>query len=1062
MDSMPKPEITIHAASIPLSRRIFSIFTLLAVISIAMFGLLAFISEREHQRETIRYRNEQWLTIGTRYIHSVMDNDYLDLLRLAGSDLLFKGAAKDLSARLGDETKAWPGVYLEIIDAQGKILASSEASASVTDKSRNGDNAVRLSALNKARQNQQFVDMVGINNTIFMLAASPITALDGNKSTGGGTGNYLLMYREIDRTFMRNIQMVIDHHVGLLPAATSDPAYVIESIPGAVNSVRSIAPLENDTNVFPIQRIENINGKKKLVSYTPVRNQAGQILAYLFVVDSGSPTPGTDLSIFLIIMGFGFFCLLFAAAFYASYNIRLVVGRLRAVLAAAESTSFEAFGNLTQELRRLSSSRQLGDIADHVQKLLDMVYNSKIDLEYALRDKNSTLIDFQEYKEAVESLSAEKLAAENAYHELFDDSPEGLFDIDEDGHFITVNKSLAEMLGYSDPEQCMAEVSSFSEQVCASSDDWTGLKRELTRSTRFTREIDLIRRDRTSLHASLCLKRKELMRDADTFVYYGMVTDLSAQMRLREAENQSRAAAAASSYKSQFLARMSHEIRTPLNAIIGMSELMYETKLSEEQKEYVDILKNAGQSLLGIINDVLDFSKVESGKMTLERIAVDISDLVEKIGHEFEITARNKGLEFEAQIAPNLPPRVGCDPLRLRQILGNLLANAIKFTEKGKVTLAVRPHPEAPREIGATTLMFSVTDTGIGVPEQQQDKIFEDFIQADNSVTRRFGGTGLGLSICKILTEMMGGTIMLSSEENKGTTVYVTIRFEHLPFLAEDADKTRTRPETSLPRSASMQVAESHFGIQPVNTSQAPPGLPTTMDDGYAATQPDLPATMEAASGRARLSEGAAEATRAHGETSEQEQADLPELDSLPPDAADTGNENNMLVYPDKDNPQQLNTLGIMTSETAIFAGGDVDANTPRPLKILHVEDNPNNRQIFSLYLRNTPHLLVEAHNGEEAVEAFRKHHFDLIFMDIEMPLMDGNQATRILRAMEEEKGLPPTPILAITAHVLPEARQSMFAAGCNEFIAKPYRKSDILDMIDKYGYGGVKSGKIS
>ncbi len=1069
MDSTPEQETLLHATSIPLSRRIFSIFILLGIANVAMFGLLAFISEREHQREIIHYRNEQWLTLGTRYIHSAMDSDYLDLLRMANSEFLQKSNLKELSANLEDATKSWPGVYIEVINEQGKVLASGGASDTLAAKLREIDGSIRLSALNKARQNQQFVDIVDIDNSIFLQATTPVQAQGNDKSANNSAGKYLLMYKELDRPFMRNIQLVIDHHVGLIPAGTYDPAYVVESIPGNINSIRYIAPLENADNQFPIQRIESIDGKNKLVSYTPIRNQAGQILGYLFVVDSGGPTPGTDLGLILIGTAAAFFCLLLAMAFYASHHIKMSVGRLRAALNIALAPQ-DTPGYTTPDWRTLYSSRQLGDIADLVQKLMAMANENRRALDYAIRDKNSTLIDFQEYKEAVESLATEKRAAEEAYHELFNDSPQGLFHIDEDGHFLIVNKSLAHMLGYSSPAQCMSEVSSFSDQV-ASPSDWAEIKLQLAHSERLTKEINLARRDQASLHVKLHIKRKDLAQDSASCVYYGMVTDLSEQVRLREAENQCRAASAASSYKSQFLARMSHEIRTPLNAIIGMSELMYETKLSEEQKEYIDILKNAGQSLLGIINDILDFLKVESGKMTLERIPVDIVDLVEKVGHQFELSARNKGLDFELQIAPNLPSRVGCDPLRLRQILGNLLANAIKFTEKGKVSLSVRPHPEAPREIGATTLMFSVSDTGVGVPQQKQGKIFEDFIQADNSVTRRFGGTGLGLSICKILTEMMGGSIMLSSEEHKGTTVYVTIRFEHLPFLAEDQDAAQSKSRSSMLQDTPGQIVEPPFTARSVNSTQGEEINYQAQRAQLAQTAQEMQISGDAQAPTPVYDQSTASTQyneqfgsqydgqygdRNQGQYQDQNQVSLGGLNGMGLNEAYVAHENDMLLYPGTDNAQQLTNLGIMTPDplAALFSGADAEANTPRPLKILHVEDNPNNRQIFSLYLRNTPHMLVEAHNGEEAVEAFRQHHFDLIFMDIEMPLMDGCQATRILRAMEDEQGLPPTPILAITAHVLPEARQSMFAAGCDEFIAKPYRKIDILGMIDKYGYG--------
>ncbi|MBI5592222.1 MAG: CHASE2 domain-containing protein [Deltaproteobacteria bacterium] len=385
----------------------------------------------------------------------------------------------------------------------------------------------------------------------------------------------------------------------------------------------------------------------------------------------------------------------------------------------------------------------------------------------------------------------------------------------------------------------------------------------------------------------------------------------------------------ASQSKSDFLARMSHEIRTPMNAILGMGELLSGTALTEEQKDYLQTLQNSGELLLSLINDILDLSKIEAGLLSLESIPLNIRELVEGVIHILSHKAHQSGLELTCRIAPEVPPFLSGDPTRIRQILMNLIGNAIKFTPQGSIRITVSS-PSGKQSTGC--FQFEVRDTGIGIPAEKQKLIFENFAQAETSTNRQYGGTGLGLAISKRLIEAMGGEIRVESTPGLGSCFIFTLR---LPEVSEI-------PE--IPR---------------------------------ALAQPQ---------------------------------------------------------------PRDLQTGIVMTPILP-------------PVRILLVDDVAVNRRIIEAYLKKTAVHIDIAENGREAIEKYQNGGTDLILMDMEMPVMDGFEATRSIRKLENDSKAAPIPIVALTAHAFSTERQRCLDAGCSHFFTKPIRKADLFKlMLELFG----------
>ena len=550
-------------------------------------------------------------------------------------------------------------------------------------------------------------------------------------------------------------------------------------------------------------------------------------------------------------------------------------------------------------------------------------------------------------------------------------------------------------------------------------------------------------------------------------------------------------AEAAMMAKGEFLATMSHEIRTPLNGIIPLLDLVLSTKLAPDQKEYLSTAYQSSRQLLSIVDDILDFSKLEANKLELETTGLNLKEIVDGVSRLMARNAEAKGLQYSATIDPNVRLAMRGDPTRLRQVLTNLLSNAIKFTERGAVAIQVNKRSETRTHV---ELLFAIRDTGIGISPEGQKKLFQEFSQADNSTTRTFGGTGLGLSICKRIIDLMGGQIGVKSEVGKGSVFWFTV-----PMLKALGDVQPARNEIEGARA--MVVTGDQAMLKRLGTTLTAWKMPFTQNNAAA----EVVAKLKASAGGSFavdfliLDFGSMRATALSILRGVSREVTLEQLhvlaiagdDALPEDVR-TAPRCSTLERGFSDNDLRAAMKALLTgTPTATSANVQVDmleapagsaaATSPAPAApspaaatsfvaaepragglgghVLLVEDNPVNRQVAQRLLTLIGLSHEHAENGRIAVEKLESGaHFDAVLMDCQMPIMDGYTATRYMRKLQAEGTLPKFPIVAMTANAMVGDREKCIASGMDDYMSKPLNRALLEQMLQKWLPPGATS----
>jgi two-component system, sensor histidine kinase and response regulator len=680
-----------------------------------------------------------------------------------------------------------------------------------------------------------------------------------------------------------------------------------------------------------------------------------------------------------------------------------------------------------------------------------------------VRGMRSTLQDIS----ALKHVEQELRTAEEKYRSIFENAIEGIFQSTPEGRFQSANPALAAIYGYDSPQEMIRQLSDIKTQLYVDPNRRQQFVEKIEAEGEVTGFVSQVYRQDGSV-IWISEHARVVRNDRGRVLYYeGTVEDITARRETEEAVARARDAALESArLKSEFLANMSHEIRTPMNGIIGMTGLLMDTEMTPKQRDFAQTIQQSADSLLHILNDILDFSKIEAGMMVFEDIDFDLPATLEGSVDVLGERAASKKVELITLVHSDVPHALRGDPGRLRQVLTNLVGNAVKFTAAGEVFVRARKFEETWNEM---IVRFEVTDTGIGIAPEAQAKLFHAFVQADGSTTRKYGGTGLGLAICKQLVTQMGGEIGVQSAPGKGSTFWFTAKFakqfpgNSAPFVrkaslqnrrvlvVDDIESIRTSMQHVLASwgldqnvAASGEAAldflrrEAGRGrpIDIVLTDLSMPGMDGIMLARAIKTDPRIAHThvimMSTLDRRDDM-----ESFRASGVDAylSKPMKQKPLLDSLEE------------LMASQDGPRAiLSGLMVMGSGNARPSGED---RIPHRLRILIAEDNIVNQKVALNQLERIGYSAEAVENGKMAVEAIDKGNYDLVFMDCQMPELDGYAATQEVR--RREGASRHTWIVAMTAHSLEGDREKCLQAGMDDYVSKPVKRENVKAAIDRF-----------
>jgi two-component system sensor histidine kinase/response regulator len=658
----------------------------------------------------------------------------------------------------------------------------------------------------------------------------------------------------------------------------------------------------------------------------------------------------------------------------------------------------------------------------------------------------------------------QKLAFErNLLRTVVDNIPDGVMVKDHEGKYLLLNKAFAKLHGLESAEALLGKSAFdlFPEGPAAA---LHAVDLEVMKAVKPSIEGERFEVDAAGNTHWIQMTKVPLTNDRGEIMgIVGVNRDITLRKQFEAGLLESKEAAeAANRAKSEFLANMSHEIRTPMNGIIGMTELVLETALTQEQTEMLGIVKNSADSLLSLLNDILDFSKIEAGKLDFETIDFFLRDTLDNTLKALGLQAQQKGVELGCHVLPDVPDGLRGDPMRFRQVVANLLGNAMKFTSEGEVVITGAVEEESENEV---VLRFSVRDTGIGIPPEKQQLIFQAFTQTDSSTTRKYGGTGLGLAISSRLVQRMGGRIWVESEPGRGSTFHFTIPFQ---------------VQKSLPRKYEPTVASAMHGLRTLVVDDNATNcriyqemlLTWQMKPTLAESGTDALAILERANAEGNPfllilldvqmpgMDGftVVEKIKEHG------WAPAPDVILLT-SAGYRGDGSRCrelgvkgyLTKPVKRSDLLEAINAVLGSKTAVSENSSlVTLHSLREnrgrLRILLAEDNRTNQVLAMRLLEKRGHEVAVAANGEEALDAFEKQSFDLILMDVQMPEMDGLQATQAIRKCERYTGKH-IPIIAMTAHAMVGDMERCLEAGMDDYITKPIRPQQLAELMERYTF---------